>query len=337
MKKLPAVDRIRCALVSKSWAELLGRAPIWAHVSFEDATSASLDDRTLLSLLRRSQGELRCLDLSHPSCARVGLYLDGKPLLGVLAAEGLTAKLESLATTGGSPFTVCDASAARQLLASCPALTSTAVSLDGEWREVAAAMLVLPGARKGCSVALQGPPTYEADPLFPAFSSALRAGLAHCAVERLVFQERGLRRPGAAAGASGDPGAAAAAEKLAAALADPRTGPAELCSFGSCVVPVLSRLCRALTPESPLRRLLLCQAGGNIHALTDNGGEAAAALGAALAPGRSRLDTLEILGGHDARVWCARVYACVARAYWWRTHWWHASSFLAGQQCQPSL
>jgi hypothetical protein len=34
-------------------------------------------------------------------------------------------------------------------------------------------MLLLPGSRTGCSVALQSPPTYEADPLFPAFAAAL--------------------------------------------------------------------------------------------------------------------------------------------------------------------
>lgn len=305
LRHLPLATRLKCSLVSKAWAETLRKPALWADLAFEGACASHLDNRALLSICRRASGHLRSLDLSHPACSRLTLYLDGAPLFSLLAAEGLTSRLESLSTTGGSPFTIGDAAGARQLLAACPALTSTAVTVDGPWRDAAAAMLALPGSRRGCSVTFQSPPTGQGDPDFSAFAVALCAGLSHCAVERLVFHERGVRRPGAAPSARAAAAAEqeAAAQRLAKALADPSRGPAELCSYGACVLPVFTLLCEALTPESPLRRLYLHQAG-NVHALTDSGGAAAEALAAALGPGRSKLETLEILGGHDAGVWC---------------------------------
>lgn len=154
------VDRVRCALVCKRWASLLQDSAFWAELRFDGANSEHLDDAVLLSLMRRAGGRLTLLDVSSPACQ--GILMEprgGRPFLAAAAAEGLTARLQTLRTNSKN-FFVGDAAAASSLLAACPALSSAGVAVDGNWRTASAAAGMLPlaeGSRLSLSLVRQRP------------------------------------------------------------------------------------------------------------------------------------------------------------------------------------
>lgn len=159
---LPLRDRIHSCLVSRRWAALLGEPTFWSLLDF--AGSRRLDllvDDAILELCKRSAGCLRSLDLSAFGCLcgdngeeeqeqdQPASFL---PLLERMAAEGLTAKLESLRTFDAEAhgrvgsmgrLVLRNAKDAQRLRAACPALRSTSVRFRGGWQDVAAALRVL--------------------------------------------------------------------------------------------------------------------------------------------------------------------------------------------------
>lgn len=245
---------------------LLGEPAFWAEISFEGSTRPqSLNDELLLTLARRAGGNLLSLDVSGPECSGIELKHQGRPLLEVMAAEGLTARLRSLSAMG--KVKIVDTARAAALLAACPALTSVEIELDGAWPGVAEAMHMLPlaGERSCASFNLtEGP---EEQTGFVAFVTAISEALASCAVGRVGFFP--LRGPEpdfdplldlrALIARSTAPAAAVdqAVARLAAALADPEHGPRAVLGGSHCLgsTPILAHMCRALTARSRLSEL----------------------------------------------------------------------------------
>lgn len=304
---LPLVERVRCALVSRDWAALLLMPAFWSLIDFDGAQSDELDDSVVLSLCRRAKGCLRSLDVSSPACENVQLRLTvapggaPAPLLGVLASEGLTRSLRSLTVwrpgkvrNRDGRFRLRGPADARALLESCPALQIAAVDLDGRFPDALASLSLLPpGGAKRLRLSLSSGTDCA------ALCADLSAALAQNAADKLEIIGQGYGSmfflgAGGHAEYRSSLGAgclvSSPAAQLGAALASPATGPrvfrSSEAAFGASAV--LGHLCRSLCPQSPLRSLVLDRA------CVGNAG--AALIAAALAPGGSRIELLNISG-----------------------------------------
>lgn len=217
------------------------------------------------------------------------------------------------------------------LRSACPALTTASVHIQGNWRNVLAAMRALgdcggestaeflsarfmrswarnsrPEPDAASLAALNAAATLERGDDFASFATALGETLGCCRVKTLLLGSEEGCAPSADfwayVGRLGPDAAAteSAAASLGAALAHPLRGPRELRVWGS-IYPLepddldeppcflaAAHVARALTAQSPLRALTL----GGI------GADALEELAAALAPGRSRLEELEIEGAN---------------------------------------
>lgn len=295
MLVLPLAERVRCALISKRWAALLAEPPFYAELSFEGVRRGAVTAETLLTLVRRSRGQLRSLDLTSEASGFPRILQTGHPPLAVLealAAEGLTGRLERL---GLSTFLILGAETARRLRAACPALQRAELRCGGPWRDAfaaaAAAAFDLPGG-DGVDVLTH----FRYENAIPVdLAAAAVAALARTRVRGLFVNiNPGAKLPQAAPAEPADDAVAAAAIGcLGAALCDPRRGVQEFreSSFSPdnpwVVAPAVLR---ALSAESPLRVLELTSRPAQPESLQ--------LLAAALAPGRSRLEVPE-LGGVD--------------------------------------
>lgn len=289
---LPLVGRVRCALVSRSWAALLADPAFWAEMRFDGAAEHALDDVT----------RLRALDVSDRSCASV--TLDG--VLRALAFEGSGLALQSLSTWAPpdphlDPHNICSvgpfssAAAAAALLAACPALSWAAVGVEGQRADVVAILDVLPGPG-GKRISIQ---RSSADYLaraegVPALSEWLPAALAAASISEVELKGPYLDH----ASSERTTSERAKAQLLGAALAAPERGVRVLrCAetiLGITMLP--ESICRALTADSPLEELhltgcVLCS--GQV-----------AEIASALAPGRSRLKTLVLTANNLMSVEC---------------------------------
>lgn len=329
--RLRFVDRIRCCLVSKRWAALLGEPSVYADISFEGVEKGrahKLTNDVLGNLVRRSAGQLRSLDVSGEACDRLALYTSGESLLAELAREGLTAQLQSLSSAPLESVRVSTAESARQLASALPALTHSSILVDCDWPEFPAIARALP--LKGSCVAKLHSVEEDAEEeqqrdgsRFAAFAAAVVEGLCRSRIDALHFEQ--MSGDGSHAehsyeplftSAAGDDGSdsssSEAASRLAAALADPRIGPRALRTsdppgrFYSCPwgrLPAFPQLCQALSPASPLRKLSFGGSGAD--------GAAVAQLAAAL--GRCGIESVRMrdadLRGGDGCAGCSWVPA----------------------------
>lgn len=285
---LPFVERVRCALVSRSWTALLADPAFWTELRFDGAPGFAVDGDTLLQLCRRAGGRLRLLDISHPACDHISFT----ELTAVLATEGHGLSLESIRTWDPErlPFTrlrrhpfmqrrVNTAAEGAALLAACPSLQCAAVVVGGPHAAVPGAVSALPGPGEKWLVANGGYITP-----WSALAEWLPAAVAASPVSDVTlwgFDTATVHAAGAAE---------RAAARLAEGLAAPHRGVRTLALFTDTTgTPLLESLCRALTAESPLTNLDACRS-----VVTSAG---AAELAAALAPGRSRLKSLLLTGG----------------------------------------
>lgn len=300
---LPLVERVRCALVSHSWAALLAEAFFWAELRFDDAPVGAIDREMLLLLCRRAGGHLRALDTTGPAFKGIRT----SDLISMFAAsEGLGSALQTLSLDflgqphGGRNLTGSQEAAA--LLASCPALTSVSAVIRGSVEECFATLRVLP--RQGSrSVAICERDDYNFTD--PRRTLTLAAKAEEAAAARRAFTSWAAAEPALPiqqlesnatregefeAIFAGEEGGRAAAV-LAAALAAPGRGPRALEFWYTPIgaTPLLRCLCRALTMESPLTAL-------SLTTCAIRGAEDAAGLAAVLAPGRSRLQSLKLDG-----------------------------------------
>lgn len=274
--------------MAHSWAALLAHPAFWSELSFDGAAPLSVDDETLLQLIRRSGGRLRALDISHPACSRITL----ESLRQALESDSLGLALTTLRTWRVPENTSQDRRRSRPvseqlaiaLADACPALTSAAVEVRGSsLRAVDAVLGALPrlGGKMVTLVeaTASGEGTTTAGPLpWSELADWAAAALAASSVEQLNLEGFPLAESARSDGS---------AEQFAAALAAPERGLRVLRSiFGSRLdaTPLLGSLCRALTATSPLTELSLNNSGIS--------GPGAAEVAAALAPGRSRLRTL---------------------------------------------
>lgn len=270
-------------------------------------------------MIRRGAGQLRSLDLASTS----GVY-NVQQLLDDAAAEGLTSQLQSLSVTNG--LVIDSVGAARRLLAACPALTSASIIVLGDWVKATSVLRTLRTGGGSCCILRifpfnelsasdssqssdDGPKTeVTKEGEFVAFTTQLSEALAVCRVRTLNITAhtnwRGAEEIFSLATMLRAASDAAAADRraafhLAATLAHPTHGPhaivaADNTEFRS--TPLLAHLCRALTAESPLRTLTLEDLADD----RDEGDEMPVPaagleqLAAALAPGRSRLEVLEL-------------------------------------------
>lgn len=315
--KLPCVvERARCALVSKQWADVLKDPELWADLDFCGVSKEHLTDDLILRLARKAAGKLRSFDVCAPEGVNVTLQLGGQPLLVAMAAEGLTANLESIEAHDGIQLETPDA--ARQLRAACPALRHVGIAICGAaWPDSLAIIEALSVPSAATLVLCPAlPPHRRRGPLptqsFPDLARGVAAALARTSIERVAFL------PGSGPADDGpepvffddlvfDIYRLSEAQMFAnfnailalgEALADPERGPKELSIVppeGAALPVFAQRVCRAvLNPQSPLRTLRLCGLG--------DGNDATATIAAALAPGRSRLESLSIPRAGDMSV-----------------------------------
>lgn len=276
---LPLVERVRCALVAHSWNALLADPAFWVELRFDGAAEKSVNEDTLLQLCRRAEGGLRALDISGCACDDVHfdtVYED-------LKEEGLAVDLRSLRTWAlhrhcfyARQFCITSAEAAAELLAACPALTSAAVDVcmgSSGLEGMVAAMRALPGSGlKRLSINVTVP--------YSALGAWLPAVLASSTIE--VLNCTCLEEENDSVG-----DAERAVALLAAALASRECAVRSVAITrtwaGAASLP--SSICRALTAESSLTALELTSFQVPLDA-------EAVEIAAALAPGRSRLQTL---------------------------------------------
>lgn len=305
------VDRVRVALVSKWWAALLSEPAVWAELSFEDARPEHLSAEVYMQLARRAAGRLRSLDLSHP-------LPTWQALLAAMAAEDLNRNLKRF-TASTVAFTIRNAEGALALRSACPALTIAAVHVRADWRGALAAMRALgdcgaestadfiparylinllsssaAGLEREEAAALDAAAALEREDDFTSFATALAETLGRCRIKSLAI---GIGEDSSPFWVdywdlfhSPGPDQAAAehaAASLCAALAHPLRGPREL-RVRSRGFLAAAHVIRALTAQSPLRALTLGEE------VLD--GDALRELTAALAPGRTRLEELQIDG-----------------------------------------
>lgn len=320
--------------MSKRWAAQLSEPAFWSRVDFEGANEQHLDDSAVVQIVRRSAGHLLSLDVSDGSCERITGTLCGEPLLAHLARLGLTAQLRSIFSAPRKSVTVTNSDAALQLRAALPSLTRASVHVACPWLEFPGIAAALPLAgrthvtlRTVSADAAEISSVADARFGFVPFAAAVAEGLARSTVDTVVFATPPIGEEGEDAwdlgggygfdydemyrlSAAADPAAAErAAAALGAALAHPSHGPravsiSEFDMHRSArwwerlggAIPAFPHLCRALTAESPLRAIGTFGYGslaGNEGSCFINA-DAVRALAAALAPGRSSLDTLEL-------------------------------------------
>lgn len=286
---LPLVTRARCALVSRTWSALLANPFLWTELRFDGAPSGAIDEETLFQICRRAGGRLRVLDVTSPASSAVST----EAIVRILASEGLGSVLESL-----SVASVTGAEAVA-LVNSCPMLTSVSTSVKGSIDLCSETLRALPAkGRKAVCFSdpqhglLNQPPHPEDDVasarrnLFSVWDSR-RGGEPPIDATFIVDQ----KLEAVFAGAEGE----RAAARLGVAFAEPGRGLCKLTGFSgedrAAAAPLFVSVCRALSGDSPLLQLvwMRCPVGG----------AGAAEIAAALAPGRSRLQTLALCSKVD--------------------------------------
>lgn len=188
VEKLPRlVDRVRCALVAKRWAGLLGDPAFWVRLDFEGASEKRLSDEVILGLCRRAAGQLRVLDISAHCCSRNN-RINESDFLEDMATAGLGAQVESFT---GSQMDLWDI---RSLRAAFPALSVAEVGIRVEVQKAVAALRALAGVRGVKSLRIHpSPPPGHEDAVVPfvpfsAFAPALADALAQCPVDAFAVQ-----------------------------------------------------------------------------------------------------------------------------------------------------
>jgi hypothetical protein len=267
---LPFVERVRYALVARSWRALFAEVALQPQeLRFDEAAEGSVGDAELLQCCERAGASLTSLDVSGRACCR--LTRDG--FASALAASGGVG-LKTLSTWARSQYSCAptgSAADAAALLAACPSLLVAAVDVRGTPADVTAALSALPGpgpkrVRIYQSDLLNYPQLEELAAWLPVAISAadvtdLELPLTSCvsvgdqAVASLVLALSGLQRLGL------------------------QQAPTQRESL-------LGNLCRALTAESPLTELALRGTFDVDAGLPD--------LTALIAFNRSRLQTLSI-------------------------------------------
>lgn len=288
---------MRFCVASKRLAPLLKEVPLWAELNFEGVNEAHFQGEVVFDCCRRARGQLRVLDISSEACRRVQMPCK-RSALCALAAEGLTANLESVILNGESydgefgdegPMSEDEAKA---FLAASPKLRSLAgAKVVDSWQVVTQILDVLPFAAAGTVVH-----TWHCENeggSFADFATALTRALSARPVDALLLSSRDLDDDSPDledlhADASDEDEADEASKALAAVLADPVRGPvryegAERDGW----LPALGHLCEALTPASRLRVL---------SPLCGLMAPEAAALADALSSGRARLESLSFGG-----------------------------------------
>ena len=141
---LPFVERVRCALVARSWETLLAEIALQPQeLRFDGAARGSIGDADLLQCCERAGASLTSLDVSDPACCD----LTPAGFAAALAASGGVG-LKSLRTWAPSQESRLPIrGAADALLAACPSLLTAAVEVWGTAADVAAALSALPGAQ----------------------------------------------------------------------------------------------------------------------------------------------------------------------------------------------
>jgi hypothetical protein len=259
---------------------------------FDGAAPGSVNQETLLRLCQRAGSLLRSLDVSDASCCSLSV----EDVTHVLASDGLGLGLENLRTRASYAWWdgwLRDEVFPAALRTACPALTP-AVTVRGSPADVEAALRALPGpGRKWTRVTLGSTEHRVAASILVSLSALadwLPAALAAYSIDDLMLSNF------TADLAEDSAQHEAAVQRLAKALVAPVSGVRRLtireyrCTLAG-ATPLLASLCRALTAESPLTELRVYDS-----ALT---GALALEISTALAPGRSRLQTL-FLGGHQA-------------------------------------
>lgn len=264
---LPLVERVRSALVARSWAAQLADTAFWAELRFDGASCGSVDDAALLRLCQRAGPSLRTLDVGDGSCDEV----TPAGVITALVSDGVGRALVALRTWAPGVESVAllffDAAEIATLLAACPALASAEMCVRGNFAEVSEVLRALP--RHGLKgVEIMGGNFNNSGLTWAHLTEWLPTALAASHISDLS-----LSYADTAAGT--EQGAARVAEALAA----PGRGVRLLKLEGRRRIgetPLPGCLFRALTAESPLEELSLVDSGLS--------GEAAADLAAALAP-----------------------------------------------------
>jgi hypothetical protein len=141
---LPFVERVRYALVARSWRALFAEIALQPQeLRFDGAAEGSVGDAELLRCCERAGASLTSLDVSDSACCNQ--TRDG--FAAALAASGGVG-LTMLSTWARSQYSCAptgSAADAAALLAACPSLLVAAVDVRGTPADVAAALSALPG------------------------------------------------------------------------------------------------------------------------------------------------------------------------------------------------